>query len=467
MWCDIDMISLFRNYYTIRNVFLITLESLLLYLSIILSSIIVFGNGLGGEYPILHLKAAFIVMVCVLCLYCNNVYSIKDTKGYTDLTIKLFQSFGAALILLAFFYMSFSQAIISTGFFFVYIPIVVAVLSAWRFIYVFLLKSGVLSQNIFILGDSDLALDICQEIDHEIDCGYCVKGIVSRSYVSDIDSLNVPHIADYENLSKIAKANGVKRIVIALKEKRGNFPVDELLMCRVNGIDVVEGHTFYEMLTGKFLVSSINPTWLIFSNGFRKSRMRNILKRTEDILASLILLLLFSPLILVTGILIKLDSKGPMLFSQERLGLRHKPYKLYKFRSMVENAEALSGPVWASKDDNRITRVGLFIRKWRIDELPQLINVLKGDMSLVGPRPEREHFVKTLEAEIPYYGERYIVRPGVTGWAQVRYEYGDSVEDAIEKLNYDLFYIKNMSIFMDIVIAFRTIRTVLFGVGAR
>ena len=460
------MINLFRNYYTIRNVFLIALESALLYLSIIFSSVIVFGAGWGND-PNLNMKAMCVAIVCILSLYCNNIYSIKDIKGYVDLTIKLFQSFGAALILLALFYMAYNQAIISTRFFFVYIPIAMAVLSTWRFVYMFLLKSGVFSQNIFLLGDSELIRDICREIDVEIDCGYRIKGIVGRSSVPEFEALGPPCIEGYTNLSKIAHGHGVKRIVVALKEKRGNFPVDELLMCRVNGIDVIEGHTFYEMLTGKFLVSSINPTWLIFSNGFTKSKVRSVLKRFEDVLSSLILLAIFSPIIFATALLIKLDSKGGIFFCQERLGLRHRPYKLYKFRSMVANAEEASGPVWAVKNDSRVTRVGAFIRKWRIDELPQLFNVLKGDMSLVGPRPERAHFVKQLEAEIPYYGERYIVRPGVTGWAQVRYEYGDSVEDAIEKLNYDLFYIKNMSIFMDLVIAFRTIRTVLFGVGAR
>ncbi len=461
------MIALFRNYYTIRNVFLITLESLFLYMSIIFSSFIVFQDSLGVDSLSLDMKAACIVSVCVLCLYCNNIYSIKDMTGYMDLTIRLFQSFGVALIILALFYLKFSEAIISTRFFLVYIPVVIGGLSAWRFVYVFLLRSGILSQNIFILGGSDLALDMYHEIESEIDCGYCVKGIVSQNYIPEFDTLKVPYINTYEGLSKTARAYGVTRIVVALKEKRGNFPMEELLMCRINGIDVIEGHTFYEMLTGKFLVSSINPTWLIFSNGFRKSRVRNVLKRIEDILSSLILMTFFLPVILVAALLIKCESKGPIFFCQERLGLKHKPYTLYKFRSMVENAEALSGPVWASKEDRRITRVGSFIRKWRVDELPQLFNVLKGDMSLVGPRPEREYFVKDLEVKIPYYEERFIVRPGVTGWAQVRYEYGDSVEDAMEKLNYDLFYIKNMSIFMDIVIVFRTIRTVLFGVGAR
>lgn len=461
------MIEVFRRYYTIRNLFLIALESVLLYLCILLaSSLFVEGQG-AGDLSGLSLKAGLVVSTCIFCLYCNNIYSLKDTKGYTDLAFKLFQSFGAAMILLALFYAAFSQAIIGTRFFFIYIPVVVTILSIWRFFYVYLLKSGVLSQSIYIIGDGDLAIDICRETETEIDCGYCVKGIISPRPLEGISSVKAPQIDTCQGLAVRARENGVKRIVVALKEKRGNFPIDELLLCRVSGIDVVEGNTFYEMLTGKFLVSSINPTWLIFSNGFRKSRVRNMVKRLEDLVASVALLLFFSPLILVTALFIKWDSPGPIFFSQDRLGIRHKPYRLYKFRSMVENAEALSGPVWASREDPRVTRVGRFIRKWRIDELPQLFNVLKGDMSLVGPRPERAHFVEQLEAQVPYYAERFIVRPGVTGWAQVRYEYGDSVEDAMEKLNYDLFYIKNMSIFMDVVIVFRTIRTVLFGVGAR
>jgi len=461
------MINLFEKYYTIRNIFLILLESLLLYASILLTWFIVSGGSRWGADSGFHLKAACIIIVCVFCLYCNNVYSIKDITGYLDLAIKLFQSLGMALILLAFFYIGFSQASLATGFFFVYVPVVVIVLSAWRFVYVFILKTGLLKQKILVVGDGDFSVDICREIGREIDCGYSVEVLVTEKHVDGLDTLNVPHHHSYEKLAKTAEEFEVERIVVALKEKRGSLPVEELLLCRMNGIDVVDGNTFYEMLTGKFLVSSINPAWLIFSDGFRKGLLRSMLKRLEDIVVSSVLLILFSPVMLVAAVLIKLDSRGPLLFGQERLGLGHKPYKLYKLRSMVENAEKESGPVWALKNDTRVTRVGLFIRKWRVDELPQLFNVLKGDMSLVGPRPERAHFVKQLEAKLPYYAERFIVRPGVTGWAQVRYEYGDSVADAMEKLNYDLFYIKNMSLFMDIVIIFRTVRTVLFGVGAR
>jgi exopolysaccharide biosynthesis polyprenyl glycosylphosphotransferase len=232
-------------------------------------------------------------------------------------------------------------------------------------------------------------------------------------------------------------------------------------------LEVIEGSTFYEMLTGKLLVTKINPSWLIFSEGFRKSRIVTFIKRLEDLLISTIMLILLSPLLLLTCILIKLDSKGPILFSQDRVGQNKKEYMVYKFRSMVEDAEKDTGPVWAQTDDDRVTRVGKVIRKCRIDELPQLWNVFSGNMSMVGPRPERKYFTEDLETQIPYYSERFKVKPGVTGWAQVSYDYGSTVEDAIEKLNYDLFYIKNLSITLDLVIILRTVKTVLFVKGAR
>jgi len=221
------------------------------------------------------------------------------------------------------------------------------------------------------------------------------------------------------------------------------------------------------MLAGKFIVEHINPAWLIFSEGFYKSSARRFLKRTIDLILSIVLLILLSPVIIATAILIKIDSKGPVIFSQERVGKNNKTYMIYKFRSMIADAEKQSGPVWAEDNDSRITRIGRVIRKWRMDEIPQLWNVLKGNMSFVGPRPEREFFIKKLEDIIPYFGERFSVKPGITGWAQVCYGYGSSVDDAIEKLNYDLFYIKNMSAFMDLMIIMRTIKIVLFGKGAR
>jgi exopolysaccharide biosynthesis polyprenyl glycosylphosphotransferase len=221
------------------------------------------------------------------------------------------------------------------------------------------------------------------------------------------------------------------------------------------------------MLTGKLIVKAINPSWLIFSKGFSKSRTRRVMKRSVDLILSLVMLIVCLPLTGLIALLIKCDSKGPVIFSQYRVGQNRKIYRMHKFRSMVQDAETLSGPVWAEDDDPRITRVGRIIRKWRFDEIPQLWNVLKGDMSFIGPRPEREHFVDQLEKIVPYYRERHTVKPGISGWAQVSYGYGASVEDAVEKLNYDLFYIKNMTFFMDLMIVLRTIKIVLFRKGAR
>jgi sugar transferase (PEP-CTERM system associated) len=317
-----------------------------------------------------------------------------------------------------------------------------------------------------------LALNIIDEITQRKDSGYTVSANV-KEYTgnnvlpNDQNIVSTIHKQNYEGLCNMADELNISKIVVALTEKRGTLPTKELVKCRVNGIEIIEGASFYEMLTGKFIVEQINPAWLIFSEGFYKSRTRRFLKRIMDLMLSVVLLILLLPVIITTAILIKIDSKGPVIFSQERLGENKKTYLIYKFRSMFLDAEKQSGPTWAKDNDHRITRVGKYIRQWRVDEIPQLWNVLKGDMSFVGPRPEREFFVKKLEDIIPYFTERFSIKPGITGWAQVSYGYGASVKDAIEKLNYDLFYIKNMSIFMDLMIIMRTVKIVLFGKGAR
>ena len=229
----------------------------------------------------------------------------------------------------------------------------------------------------------------------------------------------------------------------------------------MRGIAIEEGIHFYEHLTGRLQVESLHPSFLIFSEGFKKSKLTMWTKRVSEFALSLIGLILLSPVILVISLLIKIDSRGPVFYKQERVGERGKIFKLLKFRSMVENAEA-NGPVWAEQNDKRITRVGRWMRKWRLDEIPQMFNVLKGDMSFVGPRPERPFFVEKLRKEIPFYDQRFSVRPGVTGWAQIKYPYGASKEDALEKLKYDLYYIKNLSLLYDLLIIFETIKVVLF-----
>lgn len=266
-------------------------------------------------------------------------------------------------------------------------------------------------------------------------------------------------------LLRLARNFSVDQLVISLAERRGAFPVEEMLGCKLAGIEVVDAPSFYEQVSHKLLIENITPSWFIFSHGFRVTWMLRFVKRAFDITASLCGLLCFLPLLPFVIVAIKLDSPGPILFRQTRVGEADRPFKVMKFRTMRQDAESTTGAVWSQVNDPRITRVGHFLRKSRLDEAPQLMNVLRGDMSLVGPRPERPEFVRTLKEIIPYYSERHYVKPGLTGWAQVCYPYGSSVEDAIEKLRYDLYYIKNISIFFDLYIVAKTFGVVLFGRG--
>ena len=270
----------------------------------------------------------------------------------------------------------------------------------------------------------------------------------------------------YTEITSIVQTGNIDRIVVALDERRGKFPIDELLSCRLRGVKVDDGVAFTEYLAGKLSVESLHPSCLIFSDGFKSSSTSKILKRIIDVSVSSFGLLAFSLVGLIIGIAIKLDSKGPIFYRQERVGEGGKTFRLLKFRSMQMNAEA-NGPQWAKANDDRVTRVGRIIRKLRLDEMPQMINVLKGEMSFVGPRPERPMFVERLTKGIPFYCQRHVVRPGITGWAQICYPYGASREDALEKLKYDLYYIKHISLLFDLIIIFETIKVVLFSKGAR
>jgi sugar transferase (PEP-CTERM system associated) len=256
-------------------------------------------------------------------------------------------------------------------------------------------------------------------------------------------------------------------VIVALDEKRGRLPVRQLVELRLMGVEIEEATSFFERVSGKIPVETMLPSWLIFSEGFRSTALRSIVKRTADIVLSTLLLALALPLMLVTALAIRLTSRGPILYRQTRLGLNGREFDLLKFRSMVLDAEARSGPTWTQAGDRRITPVGRVLRPLRVDELPQLFNVLRGEMSFVGPRPERAHFVHQLEEHIPYYGLRMTVRPGITGWAQVNYHYGASSEDALEKLKYDLYYIKNNNLMLDLWIVLKTVQVVLVGKGAR
>jgi sugar transferase (PEP-CTERM system associated) len=355
----------------------------------------------------------------------------------------------------------------------------IILISSWWLIYD---KTIRVPQRILIVGSSEIGETIAREILSNPDMGYHLIGFVDEfSLQGYADQENKPDIKGNQvntawmaptlgtltELNQVIKNTTPDVIVVALAERRKFFPMETLLDYKLRGMKIYDSIDFYEQLTGKILVQGLRPGWLIFSDGFKKSKLNETSKRVLDIMTATLGLILASPLMVIVAILIKLESRGPIIFSQERVGQWDRSFTIHKFRSMIQEAEATTGPVWATDKDPRITRIGQFIRKYRIDELPQLFNILKGDMSLVGPRPERAYFVEILRKETPYYAVRSTVKPGLTGWAQVSFHYGSSVEDAVEKLQYDLFYIKNRSLFLDLVIILKTIGVVLLGKGAK
>jgi len=466
------VLRLLKQYYPIRNAIFVIGEGIVIYLSVLLACGILLSTELLHPSYQLTLKILLITITCQICLYYNDLYNLRVVDSYTELGIRLLQSLGVAAIVLAGVYTVFPDAIIGRGIFIVSIAIVILLIVSWRFCYNIVINKGLFNQKIILLGSGDFADLIVEKIESKKDCGYSIQLRLYEYPNRQAEGVAGPSngqlsTSSYSGLYEQAVELNTDKIVVALKERRGGVYVRELLRSRVSGVDVIEGTSFFEMLTGRLYVELTNPGWFIFSEGFKKSPLKVVAKRMFDILVSTTMLLMLTPVIVIVALLIKIDSKGPIFFSQERVGHNRNPYRVHKFRSMVTDAEVKSGPVWAQDEDPRVTKIGKLIRKWRIDEIPQLWNVLKGEMSFVGPRPEREHFVKQLEEQIPYYGVRFSVKPGLTGWAQVSYGYGASVQDAIEKLNYDLFYIKNMSLLLDIVIFIRTVKTVIFGVGAR
>ncbi|MGE0667620.1 MAG: TIGR03013 family XrtA/PEP-CTERM system glycosyltransferase [Sphingomonadales bacterium] len=334
-----------------------------------------------------------------------------------------------------------------------------------RVVFLGVLDLDVFKQRLLVLGAGRLAERIA-----EAERGHRSHGFSEIIYLrlgaESGDVSPVHERAELGSLREFALERQVDEIVTALEERRGSLPVRDLLDCRLAGIRITDYAAFMERETGKVDLDGFVPSWLIYSEGSTEAQIRLLIKRGIDLLASIVLVTLTAPVVLAAALLVRLTSPGPVLFRQERVGQHGRPFMLYKFRSMHIDAEA-GGPKWATQNDPRVTPIGRVMRKLRIDELPQIFNVLKGDMSFVGPRPERPVFVEELARQLPYYEERHTVRPGITGWAQVNYPYGASVEDARQKAQYDLYYIKNFSVFLDILILIKTIRVILFGSGAR
>jgi sugar transferase (PEP-CTERM system associated) len=410
-----------------------------------------------------------LIAVLQISFYYGDLYHRRTFRRRYEEVLSIAQSLGAASVCLGVLYWLFPVLLIGRGVFFLSLSLVAILVLLSRVLLDRAWSFAAPAENVVILGSQELGLTVAREIQARNDLNLNLIGFINRkSTVATPSSIEgVPVLGQCETLEDIAAQHHVSRVVVALEEQRGSLPIRELVRLRVRGIFVEDAQSILSSLTGRVWLQTVRPSWFVFSTGFHRSKTTVVLKRIMDVMLSVAMLLIASPIMLAVAIAIRLDSKGPVTYRQARVGLRGDVFDVLKFRSMRPDAEAENGVQWAQADDPRVTRLGGFLRKYRLDELPQLINVLRGQMSFVGPRPERPYFVEQLRKEIAYYDERHSVRPGITGWAQVSYRYGASVEDAFRKLEYDLFYLKNLSVFFDCAIIFRTARIVMTGSGGR
>ncbi len=413
------------------------------------------------------LRFGLVVGISLVALYYNDLYNFELMNRPHDLFAMMLQGYGTACMALAVTYFIAPNLGLGRG-----IAVIAALLiplfaTSWR---LFMVRKGLLlagAERVLVVGTAQTGIQLTRRILSQPELNLKVVGFLDENAENVGKPLVNPGIIGaVSDLEQIVDSLNVKRVVISLAERRGNMPVRTLLRMRFAGIEIEDAHTIYERLTGRIVLEHLSPSWLILSSGFRKSGIVAICKRAVDIFCSSLGLIMTSPILLLTALAVWIESSGPILFRQERVGLKEKSFEILKFRSMYYNSEGAT-PRWTTNNDSRITRVGSLIRKVRIDELPQLINVLRGEMSLIGPRPERPYFCDLLEQKIPYYGLRHTVRPGITGWAQVRYQYGGSIEEAKTKLEYDLFYIRHLSIMLDLAILLETAKVLLWQRGAK
>ncbi len=455
--------QLFNRYVSPRGLTVFGCEIFLIFGSVAIAAR---AHGVGADASLDLWKIALVTGLCQICFYYNDLYDLTVVHSNRELLIRLLQAAGAASIIIALLYLLVPSLNIGNGIFVSSLVIFLVAIIAWRLLFNRLAYASHLEERVLIVGSGATARMVARQIQHQHDFGYRVVGHVNDQPGGQ-GVLNPATLGTAEELPRIVRDYDVDRIVVALSDRRGHLPISELLEAKLSGIKVEDATTTYERLTGKILIDDLKPSWLVFSDGFVISGWTRFVKRAIDLLLASVGFVLAAPLTLLTGLAVYLDSGGPILYCQERVGENGRIFTVFKFRSMRVDAEEGGTPVWATLHDTRTTRVGRIIRMTRLDELPQLWNVLRGDMSFVGPRPERPFFMDQLSEEIPFYQQRHAVKPGLTGWAQIKYQYGSSVEDAMEKLRYDLYYVKHLSIALDLSIVFDTVKVIIFGKGAK
>ncbi|SMC49927.1 sugar transferase, PEP-CTERM system associated/exopolysaccharide biosynthesis polyprenyl glycosylphosphotransferase [Desulfocicer vacuolatum DSM 3385] len=406
----------------------------------------------------------FMFITIIVLLTCN-LYMATEFIYLSDLIKKTIPGFFLTLFFMETFFLFSNTFFLSNAHLILCLTFTFTTIFVFRCIVFYCLPYN--REKILILGITSQASEIIKECLNKKIVGFEVMGFAT-SITSQVGQSiqDIPVLDTMDKLESILSKHTIDTIVVTLRNRRGKLPVHELLQCKFKNIRILEGTQFYETAQRKLLIDDFfKPSWFIFENGFYRTSLHLAFKRIQGLIISFSLLIFLSPILFITAVMIKIESSGPVFYFQERVGRNGKKFKLIKFRSMTVTAEKESGPIFALKHDTRITRIGHFIRKIRLDEIPQFINIFKGDMDLVGPRPERGVFVKELEKKLPYYHLRHAVRPGLTGWAQVNYPYGENFEDSKEKLNYDLYYVKHLSWHLDLHILLMTIREVLFGKG--
>jgi sugar transferase (PEP-CTERM system associated) len=465
------MIRLLSHRFRSRTLLLVLCEAWLIVVAVVVAAVV----RLGAEAQDLFVyedglwKALLIAGVVQACLYYADLYDLRLLADRRELFTRMLQALASASLVLAGVYYWFPALIVGRGVFMIAAVLIIVLVLGWRMAFEWVSRRARPSERLLLVGTNPASVGLAGELfsrRHEL--GVEIVGFIDPD-PARIGSpvINPGVVGTIEDIPTIVRARNVDRVVVSLADARGRLPMEKLLDLRFDGVQFDHLASIYEEYTGKIAVENLRPSWLIFSEGFRKSRAQTAAKRTLDITVAAVGMVLAIPVMMLVAAAVKLTSRGNVLYHQRRVGLNGRIFTVYKFRSMRQDAEAQTGPVWASKKgDPRVTLIGGILRRTRLDELPQLWNVLIGEMSFVGPRPERPEFVSALTEQIPYYRQRHIVRPGLTGWAQVRYTYGASTEDALQKLQYDLYYIKNLSIALDLFIILSTVKTVLLRRGA-
>ena len=465
------IITLENRFFSLRSAVCFIIEGGIIIFSVVASFLLLHGR-VGT--PVVSMgdvvaRALVITFFCQACMYLLDLYNFRLSQTWGEVLFALAIAIGFVCIGIGLLSYAIPKFGVAGKMYYLSILIASVFLLLWRIMFEIYITRYASGENILIVGTGEVARQVGEEVKKSKRLGFHLVGFINA--LPSQNGLSTGQVGeilgDPTQMDRIIERHDVDKIVVAITERRGEYPVKEMLALRVGGYQVVEWPGFFEKLSGRIPIDNLAPSFFIFNEGFRKSRILLSIRRILSAIVAAAFLVLLFPLFLVVAVFIKLDSSGPVLYSQIRVGKQNKPIRIYKFRSMRNDAEKNGDAVWAVENDPRVTRVGRFLRKTRIDELPQLFNVMIGELEFVGPRPERPEFVEKLHAMIPYYSLRHTVTPGLTGWAQVMFHYGSTIDEAKEKLQYDLFYIKNMSVKLDLLILFHTFKIVLLGRGAR